>query len=236
MDGPILPFVLPRAFIRLRLFMTLPQTARRLGMLVLALVVVGVSLQHRPPSDPVLINQPTLGEVRQYEGQFGSERAPLPAPESEAALSAEELAAQCPPAQTQELQQRVHYHRPSTAMPPGRVRYFASADSVVQCVSYTWDESHTLSGREMVERLSQGGVDPDTVIARYDFAFDEVVRSVRGRLGAPDALDPQPIADTAGARKQYRRHAQWRTPTVVIDLTLNVSLLGGQIQVDQYWR
>lgn len=216
--------------------MTLNRTARRLGMLALALVLVGGALQHTAPSEPVLVEQPTLDEARQYEKTFGSQPAPLPAPESEAALGAEELQALCPPARSQDLRQRVHFHRPSTAMPPGRVRYFASADSVVQCVSYTWDESHTLSGREMVDRLSQGGVDPDTVIARYDVAFDEVVRSVRRRVGPPDSLNPQPIADTNGARKQYRRHARWQTPTVVIDLTLNVSLLGGQIQVDQYWR
>jgi hypothetical protein len=188
------------------------------------------------PTSPVLFEQPTVTDVRRYEQSFDSRPAPLPAPESEAAVSREELRRHCPPSRQHELTTRMHFHRPSTTMPPARVRYFAGPDSLVHCVSYTWDESHTISGREMVRRLSQGGVDPDTVVVRYDTAFDDVVRSVRRRLGPPDTLDPRPVVDTGGTHKQYRRHAHWSTPEVAIDLTLNVSLLGGQIRVDQFWK
>jgi hypothetical protein len=66
--------------------------------------------------------------------------------------------------------------------------------------------------------------------------FDEIVRVVRSEWGPPDTLDERPIPDTSGARKQYRRHARWTTPEVQVDVTLNVSLLGGQIQVDQAFR
>jgi len=188
------------------------------------------------PNSPVWKTQPTLEEVRSYESSLGGNPAPVPPPTSEAAVAPEELRRQCPAARSKSLNQRLHFHRPASTLPPARVRYFAGVDSTVHCISYTWDESHTLSGKQMVKRLSQGGVDPDTVVVRYDTAFDEIVRAVRDEWGAPDVLDERPIPDTTGARKQYRRRARWSTPKVVVDVTLNVSLLGGQIQVDQAFR
>ena len=195
------------------------------------LLLVGIG-----PETPVWTQQPDIDEVRRYEAAMGGDRAPTPAPESDAATGPDELRRQCPSSPPGDLPLRLHFHRPSTTLPPARVRYFASADSTVHCISYTWDESHTMSGRQMVKRLSQGGVDPDTVVVRYDMAFDDIVRSFRRAWGPPDVLDEQPVADTSGVRKQYRRRARWATPEVRIAVVLNVSLLGGQIQVDQAFR
>jgi len=188
------------------------------------------------PDSPIWKTQPTVAEVRGYESDLGSQRVPVPSPTSEAAVDPDELRRHCPASRANTLSRRLHFHRPSSTLPPARVRYFAGADSTVHCISYTWDESHTLSGKQMVKRLSRGGVDPDTVVVRYDMAFDEIVRVVRSEWGPPDMLDERPIADTSGANKQYRRHARWTTPEVRVDVTLNVSLLGGQIQVDQAFR
>jgi hypothetical protein len=189
------------------------------------------------PVPPVWVDQPTISGVRAYEALFDARDLSTVERPNGTTINAPEVTPEaCPAAASKELTQPAAYDRNATLLPPGQVAYFyTEADSLVHCAVYRWDEATRLSGREFVQLMREGGIDPLSVLATYDVMFEEVVRSVERRLGSPQHLDPAPSAtDDKGV--SHRRTARWNTDDVVIDLRLAISRIGGHLTVVQYWQ
>lgn len=188
------------------------------------------------PVPPVWVDQPTMKGVRAYEALFNATTLEPGTARGGGEVRAPEVTADaCPAVETHDLDAPAAYDREATLLPPGQVAYFYSRpDSLVRCAVYRWDEATQMTGREFIELMRDGGIDPETVLATYDVMFEEVVRSVRRRLGEPMHLDPAP-ASTGASGVSHRRTARWQTDGVVIDLRLAISRIGGHLTVVQYW-
>ena len=189
------------------------------------------------PVPPVWVDQPTVSGVRAYEALFDArDLSTVERPDGSSVEAPEVTAEACPAAASKDLKQPAAYDRNATLLPPGQVAYFyTEADSLVHCAVYRWDEATRMSGREFIQLMRDGGVDPLSVLATYDVMFEEVVRSVERRLGSPQHMDPTPTA-TEDRGVSHRRTARWTTDDVVIDLRLAISRIGGHLTVVQYWQ
>ncbi|PEN12792.1 hypothetical protein CRI94_12320 [Longibacter salinarum] len=189
------------------------------------------------PVPPVWVDQPTMKGVRAYEALFDARKPNAASDEETASGSAPEVTAEaCPAIDTHDLDAPESYDRDATLLPPGQVAYFFSKqDSLVRCAVYRWDEISQLTGPEFIRLMQKGGIDADAVLATYDVMFEEVVRSVKRRLGDPNLLDPTPTQSKEGSHS-YLRRARWQTNDVMIDLRLAISRVGGHLTVVQYWN
>lgn len=189
------------------------------------------------PVPPVWVDQPTISGVRAYEALFDARDLRTVEREDGTTYEAPTVTAEaCPAAASNDLSEPAAYDRNATLLPPGQVAYFyTEPDSLVHCAVYRWDEATRMSGRDFIQLMRNGGIDPMTVLATYDVMFDEVVRSVKRRLGHPQHLDPKPAPISEG-NVSHRRTARWATDDVVIDLRLAISRIGGHLTVVQYWQ
>lgn len=189
------------------------------------------------PVPPVWVDQPTISGVRAYEALFDArDLSTVEGPDGSTVEAPEVTPEACPAAASHELSEPSAYDRNATLLPPGQVAYFyTEADSLVHCAVYRWDEATRMTGREFIQLMREGGIDPLSVLATYDVMFEEVVRSVERRLGSPQHLDPAPTA-TEDDSVSHRRTARWSTDDVVIDLRLAISRIGGHLTVVQYWQ
>jgi len=189
------------------------------------------------PVPPVWVDQPTISGVRAYEALFDARDLRTIEREDGTTYEAPTVTTEaCPAAASNDLSEPAAYDRNATLLPPGQVAYFyTEPDSLVHCAVYRWDEATRMSGRDFIRLMRDGGIDPMTVLATYDVMFDEVVRSVKRRLGSPQHLDPTPTPIAEG-NVSHRRTARWTTDDVVIDLRLAISRIGGHLTVVQYWQ
>lgn len=189
------------------------------------------------PVPPVWVDQPTISGVRAYEALFDArDLSTVKRPDGSTVKAPDVTPEACPAAASKDLKQPAAYDRNATLLPPGQVAYFyTEQDSLVHCAVYRWDEATRMSGREFIQLMREGGVDPLSVLATYDVMFEEVVRSVERRLGSPQHLDPAPTT-TEDKGVSHRRTARWSTDDVVIDLQLAISRIGGHLTVVQYWQ
>ena len=177
---------------------------------------------------PLLTEQPTTQQVRDYETQFGSEFVPSK-PNFEIFISPD----LCPPAKSHTLAQPLQYKRPATDLPPLSAEYFfAVSDSVVQCVTYDWGETPL----DMIARLQRGEEDIEDALELYDTAFTSIVNVLTSQLGKAQRADATPTKKQENDEEYFRREASWAVGDQVVEMFMIVGRTTRRIRATQYWQ
>ena len=191
----------------------------RAVLLVTLLAVAGcASTQTQIPASTtsgLMLRQPTIAEVEAFETANGSQHVPTPS-YIQYSIAAE----LCPVAADHDLSLNIRFEKPAGDLPAAEVGYYATSDSTVYCVLYTWrpEEMPTLS--------SLGAL------------FDRVTTELAPELGEPDRLDADfyDFRFDGGDTVYQRKDARWTLGKTVVTTRVLFSPQSNQrVRTVIYW-